>query len=226
MKILIIEDEEGIVEFIKDGLKSEGFNVDFALTGSEGLSLARENCYDLILIDLLLPDVHGLEICKTLVNENNPASRIVLTAKNNLELKLEAFRDGVDDYITKPFSFEELLARIKAILKRRNKQLNSSASREHSRLKLDRDARELFINNKSIPLTYYEFLILDYLLQNQNKVLSRTKILENVWGYNEDPFTNVVDVYICSLRKKLEKEGCGHLIKTIRNIGYKLVDKQ
>ncbi len=225
MKILIIEDEEDVVEFIKDGLRSEGFNVDFALTGSEGLSQARENCYDLILIDLLLPDIHGLELCKTLAKDGNSASRIVLTAKNDLKLKLEAFREGVDDYVVKPFSFEELLARIRAVLKRKSKQFVSQGRAEHSRLKLDREARELFVNGKSITLTYYEFLILDYLLQNQNRVLSRTKILENVWGYNEDPFTNVVDVYICSLRKKLEKEGCENLIKTVRNIGYKLVDK-
>jgi DNA-binding response OmpR family regulator len=137
MKILIIEDEEGIVEFIRDGLKSEGYQVDFTLTGEEGLLKARENCYDLILIDLILPDLHGAEICKKLAEEENPAARIVLTAKHELKTKLEAFQNGVDDYVTKPFSFEELLLRVKAVLKRRKQDKNSGNSSNHSLIKID-----------------------------------------------------------------------------------------
>ncbi|TES96896.1 response regulator transcription factor [Patescibacteria group bacterium] len=224
MKILIIEDEEGIVEFIKEGLKSEGFQVDFATLGEEGLILARDNCYDLILIDLLLPDIHGLTICKKLAGEENPAARIVLTAKNELKMKLDAFKSEVDDYLTKPFSFEELLARMKTVLRRRGENREKTNESLHSRIELNRESREVFVNKRSISLSYYEFLLLDYFLQNLNKVLSRTKILENVWGYNEDPFTNVVDVYICNLRKKLAKYSCGDLIQTVRNIGYKLID--
>ncbi|MFC1652055.1 response regulator transcription factor, partial [Patescibacteria group bacterium] len=182
------------------------------------------NQYDLILIDLLLPDIHGLTICKKLAEENNPASRLVLTAKSDLKLKLEAFKNDVDDYLTKPFSFEELLARIKTIMRRKGQNKKSSDKSKHSRIKLDRETREVFIDQKKIQLSFYEFLLLDYLLQNQGKVLSRTKILENVWGYNEDPFTNVVDVYVCNLRKKLVKNDCEDLIQTVRNIGYKLVD--
>jgi len=224
MKILIIEDEEGVIEFIKEGLKSEGFKVDFATLGEEGLILARENCYDLILIDLILPDLHGLDICKKLAEEENPAARVVLTAKNELKMKLDAFKSEVDDYLTKPFSFEELLARMKTVLRRRGENREKIGESLHPRIELNRESREVFVNKKSISLSYYEFLLLDYFLQNLNKVLSRTKILENVWGYNEDPFTNVVDVYICNLRKKLAKYNCGDLIQTVRNIGYKLID--
>ncbi len=225
MKILIIEDEEGIVEFIKEGLKSEGFNVDFATLGEEGLILARGDKYDLILIDLMLPDIHGLTICEKLAEENNPAARLVLTAKDELKLKLKAFEYKIDDYITKPFSFEELLARIKAVLRRKKTEKKNVKKEEHSQIKLDHETREVFIKQNKVQLSFYEFLLLDYLLQNQEKVLSRTKILENIWGYDEDPFTNVVDVYICNLRRKLKKHCDQNLILTIRNVGYKLTNE-
>ena len=224
MHILVVEDDERISTFIKRGLEAEGYLVDIAQDGQEGMHKGLTP-YDLIILDLLLPDTTGHEICRALRREQIETPILILTAKDALEDKLSGFDHGADDYLTKPFAFEELLARIKALLRRR-----PSYNEETARvlcladLTLNQHSREVRRGDRVISLTRKEFDLLAFLMSHPNKALSRTSILEHVWGYHHDTLTNTVDVYIGYLRKKLDIESPNKLIQTVRDFGYKISD--
>lgn len=220
MRILLIEDDTRIVSFVKRGLEAEGYMVDVAQDGQEGLDLGMEN-YSLILLDLLLPVMSGLEVCENLRSHQIDTPILMLTSKATVQEKLEGFQLGADDYLTKPFVFEELLARIRALLRRTSYQ-EPSTELKVANLTLNRGTREVRRNGKPILLTIKEFSLLEYLMTHPDRVLSRTLILEQVWGYQFDSLTNVVDVYIRYLRNKIDPGHSKKLIQTVRGIGYKI----
>ncbi len=224
--ILVIEDDERISGFIKRGLEAEGYLVDVVQDGQEGVQRGMAP-YDLIILDLLLPDKDGHEVCQALRREQIHTPILILTAKDALEDKLSGFDHGADDYLTKPFVFEELLARIKALLRRRPSYNATPDPLLHvADLTLDQSSREVRRGGEVITLTKKEFDLLAFLMSNPNKALSRTSILEHVWGYHYDTLTNTVDVYIGYLRKKIDSRSETKLIQTVRDFGYKLSDNQ
>ncbi|MBK9306247.1 MAG: response regulator transcription factor [Nitrospira sp.] len=224
MHILVIEDDERITRFIGRGLEAEGYRVDLAHDGQEGLQRGIEIDYDLIILDLMLPDTSGYEICRTFRRKHIHTPILVLTAKDGLKDKLSGFDHGADDYLTKPFAFEELLARIKALLRRRPTYEEAPAVLQVADLTLDRTSREVHRGTKTIALTRKEFELLEYLMAHPNKALSRTSILDQVWGYHHDTMTNTIDVYIGYLRKKIDGGSNTKLIQTVRDFGYKISD--
>jgi DNA-binding response OmpR family regulator len=224
--ILVVEDDERISSFIRRGLEAEGYLVDVVQDGLEGVEKGMAP-YDLILLDLLLPDQSGHEVCQTLRRERVQTPILILTAKDGLEDKLSGFDHGADDYLTKPFAFEELLARIKALL-RRTPALKEAVADviQIADLTLNRSSREVRRGDAIISLTRKEFDLLEFLMSNPAKALSRTSILEHVWGYHYDTMTNTVDVYIGYLRKKVDSGSKIKLIQTVRDFGYKISDHQ
>lgn len=224
--ILLIEADERISTFIKRGLETQGYQVDIAENGNNGM-LNGLNPYDLIILDLLLPDMSGHDVCQALRRERIQTPIFILTAKDTLEDKLSGFAHGADDYLAKPFAFEELLARIKALLRRRlfyDKEPNSVLC--VADLRLDQSSREVRRGNTVIALTKKEFDLLAFLMAHPNKALSRTSILEHVWGYNYETSTNTVDVYVGYLRKKIESSSQPKLIQSVRDFGYKISDQR
>ncbi len=203
MRILLVEDDKRIVSFVKRGLEAEGFVVDVAGDGQQGLEMAREN-FHLIILDLLLPVRNGTEVCQALRNEQVYTPILMLTARDALKDKVQGLKAGADDYLTKPFAFEELLARSRALL-RRGPYQEIPPKLEVGDLVLDRETREVRRGEKVISLTSKEYALLEYMMSRPNKPLSRTLILDQVWGLSYDPLTNVVDVYIGYLRKKVDK---------------------
>ncbi len=221
MRILVVEDDKRISNFVKRGLEAEGYLVDLAQDGEEGLQKGMTP-YDMIVLDLLLPGKNGHEICQALRQEQIQTPILILTAKDALQDKLRVFDYGADDYLTKPFAFEELLARIKALLRRKPSYKESAAELTIGDLTLNRDSREVRRGSKAISLTRKEFDFLELLMSNPDKVLSRVSILEQVWGYHYDTMTNVIDVYIGYLRKKIDGGAKQKLIQTVRDFGYKI----
>ncbi|SRR5579884_2847187 len=221
MEILLVEDDERIVSFVKRGLEAEHYSVDVAHDGQKAIDMARAIPYRLIILDLVLPQKSGSEVCQILREEKIEAPILMLTAKDTLEEKVEGLRIGADDYLTKPFAFEELLARMKALL-RRGPYREETRELKVADLVLNIDSHEVRRAGKLIVLTAKEFALLEYLMAHPNKVLSRTSILEKVWGYHYDTLTNVVDVYIRYLRKKVDEGYSKKLIQTVRDIGYKI----
>ena len=224
--ILVVEDDERIASFIRRGLEAEGYLVDVVQDGREGVEKGMAP-YDLILLDLLLPDQSGHEVCQALRREQVQTPILILTAKDGLEDKLSGFDHGADDYLTKPFAFEELLARIKALL-RRTPVLKEDATSvlQIADLSLNRSTRDVRRGDTILALTKKEFDLLEFLMSNPAKALSRTSILEHVWGYHYDTLTNTVDVYIGYLRKKIDAGSTIKLIQTVRDFGYKISDHQ
>lgn len=222
MKVLIIEDEKDIASFIKKGLQAEHFTVDSASNGNEGTYLALTNDYDLILLDLRLPDVYGLEVFKKIKYEKPEKPIIILTVEDDVKKKVEAFDLGVHDYLTKPFAIEELIARIRALLNRDKKIASNKL--KIADLEMDMRAHEVTRSNKKINLRHREFDLLEYLMRNPGVVLTRSMILEHVWDMNVDPFTNTVDVHVRYLRRKIDEGFKVKLIKTIHGSGYKISD--
>jgi DNA-binding response OmpR family regulator len=225
MRILVVEDDKRISSFVKRGLEAEGYLVDLAQDGEEGFQKGLTP-YDMIVLDLLLPEKNGHEVCQALRQEQIQTPILILTAKDALQDKLRVFDYGADDYLTKPFAFEELLARIKALLRRKPSYKESAAELKIGDLTLNRDSREVRRGSKAISLTRKEFDFLELLMSNPDKVLSRTSILEQVWGYHYDTLTNVVDVYIGYLRKKIDGGAKHKLIQTVRDFGYKISANQ
>lgn len=215
-KILIVEDEENIASFVSMELKYEGYKVDICEDGVKGLEYAMEKEYDLILLDLMLPKLNGLEVCRRL-RKSKSTPIIMLTARDSVMDKVSGLQMGADDYISKPFAIEELLARIESLLRRVNvnKQVNNKL--EFKDISIDIEARIVKQDDDEINLTTKEYELLVRLIKNQNKVLSRDNLLENIWGYDFEAETNVVDVYIRHLRSKLKNEG---YIQTVRGVGY------
>lgn len=212
----MVEDEHKIANSIKQGLEQENYAVDVAYTGLDGYDLAMTEDYDLIILDLMLPEMSGWEICKKLRQENIHTPILILTAKGQVDDKVEGLDSGADDYLTKPFAFEELLARIRALI-RRPKQTNGTILTAGP-LSLNPVIFEVRLNNKKINLTAKEFSLLEYLMRHPNQILTKEQITSHVWDYDADILPNTVEVYIGYLRKKLGSK----IIKTIRGFGYKL----
>lgn len=220
MKILIIDDEAAIVEFLKQGLESHLFSVESASDGERGSFLARTSHYDLIILDYSLPKMNGAEVLKEIRNENKQVPIIMLTVKSEIKDKQEIFNLGVDDYLTKPFLFDELLLRIKAIL-RRPPKITPGWTRIDN-LTFSAAAKTVKRGGREIYLTRREFSLLDLFLRNRGAIVSRQQILESVWDYNADPFSNSIESHIASLRRKLNKNKNRNLIHTFNGRGYKL----
>ena len=222
MNILLIEDDERITGFLTRGLKAEGYSVDAASTGGEGMELARGKNLSLIILDLLLPDTNGREVCRALRQEGIKTPILMLTALDALEDRIEGLRKGADDYLTKPFAFEELLARIEALIRRSKGFEERKSQLRLADLELDRDTLEVRRGGKLIEMTSKEIALLDFLLAAEGRVVSRARILESVWGQTSDPLTNIVDVYVRRLRAKIDHGFEPTLIHTVRGHGYRM----
>ncbi len=218
MRILIVEDEKKVSGFIKKGLEEETYAVDIAPDGEEGLLLGEQNQYDLIILDLMLPKIDGLEVLSTLRDRKIETPILLLTAKDSVEDKVTGLNKGADDYLTKPFAFSELLARIRVLLRRGKAEARTTL--EIADLTLDMVSHKVKREEQEIELTGKEYSLLEYFLRNQGKVLTRTMIAEHVWDYNFDTFTNVIDVYVNHLRKKIDKDYSQKLLHTLRGVGY------
>ncbi|MCD6527433.1 MAG: response regulator transcription factor [Desulfuromonas sp.] len=220
MKILVVEDEKKVASFIKRGLEEENFSVDIAANGEEGLYMAESNHYDLILMDVMLPKKDGLTVIKELRAKEVTSPVLCLTAKDSVEDIVAGLDSGSDDYLTKPFAFAELLARVKALVRRGAK--DRGAEIYFADLRLDPVTHKVWRSDKEIDLTAKEYGLLEYFMRNPNQVLTRTMIAEHVWDYTFDSFTNIIDVYVNYLRKKIDKDYNKKLIHTIRGVGYVL----
>lgn len=220
MKLLIIEDEKQVADNLKEGLEQHRFSVDVAYNGEEGYYLTQEYDYDIIILDLMLPDIDGEDLCRKLRNDKNQSFILMLTAKKQLNNIIKGLDCGADDYLTKPFEFSELLARIRALLRRSSKHKNNILSA--SDISMDIEKEKVSISGREVQLTKKEYMILEYLLRNKGQLISRNQILEHAWDRNVDIFTNIVDTHIKNLRKKLGKSG--KLIKTIYGSGYRILN--
>jgi DNA-binding response OmpR family regulator len=218
MKVLIIEDEKLIADTLKRGLECHKFSVDVAYNGEDGYLLTQQFEYDIIILDLMLPDIQGEEICRMIRKDENKAYVLMLTAKKQVGDIVNGLNCGADDYLTKPFEFSELLARIRALLRRNSK--NKENILQVCEMKLYIDKEKVTIGTKELKLTAKEFMILEYLLRNKGTVISRNQILEHSWDRNVDIFTNIVDTHIKNLRKKLGNYGA--IIETIYGSGYRI----
>ncbi|WP_195335674.1 response regulator transcription factor [Paraclostridium bifermentans] len=217
-EVLIVEDEENIASFINMELSHEGYKTEMCNDGKEGLEKAIEKDYDMIILDLMLPTLNGLEVCRRLRKSKNTPI-IMLTARDNVMDKVSGLQMGADDYIVKPFAIEELLARIETILRRVNLSNNNTSTLKFKDITVDIEARIVKCGDEVINLTTTEYELLLQLIRHENKVLTRDYLLEHVWGYDYDAETNVVDVYIRHLRSKLKNDDYIH---TVRGVGYVL----
>ena len=218
-KVLLVEDDARIIGFVKRGLEAEGYVVDVAENGHEALAMARDIPYRLIVLDRLLPGLDGLEVCRVLRQERRDSLILMLTAKDSLQDKIEGLRGGADDYLTKPFAFDELIARIEVLLRRASNPIVSQTLKVGD-LTLDPATKKVRRGEREIMLTAKEFTLLAYLMANAGTVVSRTRLLNNVWEVAFDPGTKVVDVYIRYLRLKLDAGAEKPMIKTVRGFGY------
>ena len=224
MRILIVEDEKEIAEMIKKGLSKAGYIIDIAYDGKKGFFMAKTEPYAVIILDIMLPEMDGITLCKKLRELEINSFIIMLTARDLVEDKIHGLAAGADDYITKPFSFEELIIRIQNLLKRRNPERVYII--KVGDMTLNTATREVKMRTKIIELSNKEYLILEHLMRNAGKVVSRENILENVWDYEYDSFSNIVDVYIRYLRRKIDSDKkSGGYIHTVKGAGYKFVKK-
>jgi len=218
VKLLVVEDDRTVGQYVKRGLAEAGYQVDLVGDGAEGLRLATDGHYDVLVLDLRLPSMEGREVLRTLRDRGNPVPVLVLTAQDAVDFKVQALRMGADDYVTKPFALEELLARVEA-LSRRPKAIAPPVLRVAD-LVLDTGSRETLRAGRSIELTPKEYAVLEYLMRHQGRVMPRTLITEYAWDYHFDPGTNIVDVVITRLRKKIDHGREPKLIHTVRGVGY------
>ena len=219
MRILLVEDDRRIASFLERGLVAEGYQVAVEHDGRDGLERARQERFDLAILDRMLPYVDGLEICRVLREERRPLLILMLTAKDSLKDKIDGLKGGADDYLTKPFAFDELLARLIA-LKRRGSEAGRDEVLSLGPLQLDPQSRRVTRDGRPVTLTVREFDLLRYLMANADKVVSRERLLNGVWEYGFDPGTKIVDVYVRYLRAKIDAPGEPSLIETVRGIGY------
>ncbi|MBD1898336.1 response regulator transcription factor [Coleofasciculus sp. FACHB-129] len=219
MHILFVEDEAKIANFVRAGLKEQGFVVDYCDNGDEGYARALDNEYDALVLDIMVPGKDGLSILKSLRRKGQNVPVILLTARNELDDRIEGLNLGADDYIAKPFFVEELVARIHAVIRR------TAGDRQNlvcvGPIKLDRITREATCNQHIVELTTREFNLLEYLMRSPGRVFTRTQILEHIWGYDFNPNTNVVDVCVQRIRKKIDSIGGAGWIESIRGVGYR-----
>ncbi len=218
MKLLVIEDDRTVGQYVKRGLAEAGFQVDLVVDGAEGLRVASEGHYDVVVLDLRLPTLDGRDVLRTMRDRGNTVPVLVLTAQDTVDFKVQALRMGADDYVTKPFALEELLARVEA-LGRRPKAIAPPVLRVAD-LVLDTGSREVRRGNAPIELTPKEYAVLEYLMRHPGRVMPRTLITEYAWDYHFDPGTNIVDVVITRLRKKIDHGRAPKLIHTVRGVGY------
>jgi two-component system OmpR family response regulator len=221
MRILLVEDDLNIASFILKGLKEAGFAVDHAANGEDGLHLVLNEPYDAAIIDIMLPKLDGLTLIEELRRKKINTPVIILSAKRSVDDRIKGLQTGGDDYLTKPFSFSELLARVEALIRRATR--TTEPNRLHvGDLSMDLLTREIERAGKKIDLQPREFALLEYLMRSAGRVVSKTMILEHVWDYNFDPQTNVVDVLVCRLRDKVDRDFREKMIHTIRGVGYVL----
>jgi len=223
MRILLAEDESAIAGFIKEGLEEEGFAVDVAGNGRKAVEMAMDfiDEYDIYLLDWMLPGISGIEICRSIRKENKTVPIIFLTAKDTVDDTVFALESGANDYLKKPFAFEELLARIRVLLRNKNGEQNIF---EKDDINLNTEVHQVTKAGLPVELTQKEFALLDYLLRNKGKVCRRTRIIEKIWDIHFDKDTSVIDVFINSLRKKLDTPGKESFVQTIRGVGYRVND--
>jgi len=223
MRILIVEDEKKMANFIAKGLREEGYAVDLAPDGDQGWDYASANEYDLLVIDWMLPKMSGLQLCGKIRKSGSRLPILILTARDSTEDKIRGLDEGADDYLTKPFHFEELLARIRALL-RRPAEIKNETVLKSGVISVDLLSRKVFSKEQEINLSQKEFALLEYLLRRKGEVVSRSQIAEHVWDIHFDPMSNTIDVYINFLRNKIDTDSSKSLIETIRGVGYRLVD--
>ena len=216
MHILIVEDEKGIVDFLKQGLEEENYTISTAYDGTEGLKKALELPVDLVLLDWMLPKMQGIDVCKNIRLEKNNLPIIFLTAKDTVQETIEGLKAGANDYIKKPFSFDELLERIKIHFRTKDEIKVLTLGN----ITIDKSKFQVFVDNKEVSLTQREFELLEYLIKNKGQVCTRTNIIEDVWDIHFEYGTGVIDVFMNSIRKKLNLTKDQELIKTIRGVGY------
>jgi heavy metal response regulator len=220
MRILVVEDEKKVAGFIKKGLEEEGYAIDVAFDGREGLLMALDGVHNLIVLDINLPKLDGLAVLQEFRKNHGTTPVLLLTVRAAIEDKVLGLDTGADDYLTKPFSFQELLARIRALLRRRVEA--APPLLQVADLTLDPARRIVSRGNKRIDLSTKEFALLDYFMRNPGRVLTRTMIAEHIWDYDFDPMSNIIDVYVNYLRKKIDAGREPKLIHTVRGVGYVL----
>ena len=225
MRILLVEDDLKIASFISKGLKEAGFAVDHAPDGEEGLHMALIESYDTAVIDIMLPKLDGLALIETLRQRKIETPVLILSAKRSVDDRIKGLRMGSDDYLTKPFVFGELLARIQALM-RRGRMSDEPTSMKCGDLSIDLLKREIIRSGQKIELQPREFNLLEYLMRNKGNVISKTMILDHIYDYQFDPQTNVVDVLVCRLRNKIDKDFADKMIHTIRGVGYVLKESE
>ncbi|GAM11216.1 response regulator MprA [Geobacter sp. OR-1] len=223
MRILVVEDEKKVSSFIKRGLEEEKYEVDTAFDGEEGLKLAVERPYEVVILDWMLPKQDGLSVLKELRAQKKSTPVLMLTAKDTVEDIVAGLDSGSDDYLTKPFAFAELLARVRALLRR--SEMDRGAELRFADLRIDPVTHKVWRNDKEIDLTAKEYALLEYFMRNPNQVLTRTMIADHVWDYTFDSFTNIIDVYVNYLRKKIDRDADKKLIHTVRGVGYILKEE-
>jgi len=220
MRILVIEDDAEVAAYLVKGLKENGYNVDGATDGKEGLLMAASENYDVMVIDRMLPNVDGLTIIKTIRATGKQTPILILSALAQVDDRVQGLRDGGDDYLTKPFAFSELLARLEALLRRAAQTTETETYFNISDLEMDLLTRVVKRNGQVVDLQPREFRLLEYLIRHAGQVVTRTMLLENVWDYHFDPQTNVIDVHISRLRRKIDKDFSKPLLHTVRGAGY------
>jgi len=223
LRVMLVEDDKRIADFVERGLKAEGYSVEVARSGQHAIDLGSGGQFQAIILDLGLPDISGRDVCEKLRLNGIDTPILMLTARDTVQDKVTGLRSGADDYMTKPFAFEELLARIEVLMRRRSGEIKlDSKELQIADLLLNVDTHEVRRGDNLIELTPKEFALLECFMRMPGKVLSRTRILEQVWGYSSDPLTNVVDVYIRQLRRKIDDDYELKLLKTVRGYGYKM----
>lgn len=220
MKILVVEDEHLIATSIKKGLEQEHYTVDISFDGTDGYDLASTGDYDVILLDLMLPGMDGLSICQKLRGENNHTPILMLTAKNQIEDKIKGLNSGADDYLTKPFAFEELLARVRALGRRPHQSVGKILT--VGDLSLDTTTYQIKRGNQEIRLSDKEYSLLECLMRHSGQILNKDQLIQYVWSYESDILPNTIEVYIRNLRQKIDNPFKKKLIQTIRGFGYKV----
>ena len=223
MRVLVVEDEKRLAATLKRGLSSEGFAVDVALDGTQGLWMAREHAYDAVVLDIMLPGPNGFEVCRQMRSAKLPTPVLMLTARDAVEDRITGLDCGADDYLVKPFAFTELLARIRALLRRT--PISAAPTLHVADLTIDTASHRVSRGDEEVELTSKEYALLEYLARNAGRVISRSEIAEHVWDENFDPFSNLIEVYVNRLRRKIDRRE-PHLIVTRRNEGYMLRDEE
>ena len=222
MRLLVIEDDAQVAAYLVKGLKEQGHNVDHAADGKNGLFLATTEDYDAMIVDRMLPELDGLSIIKSVRATNKTTPMLILSALGEVDARVEGLRAGGDDYLTKPFAFSELLARLDALLRRAQQSAAVDTTLRVADLELDQLTREVKRAGKPISLQPREYRLLEYLMQNAGRVVTRTMLLEQLWDYHFDPQTNVIDVHISRLRGKIDKDFDPPLLQTVRGAGYRI----